>query len=254
MLESTENGIRSYQFPNLLPFPELRHAVFARTGGFSSRPFRSLNVGLSVEDNPANVEKNREAISRHFDGRDLVFVRQVHGKGVRIFAQPEGMPDGTTPLEGDAAVSNLRSKMLAIQVADCQAVLLYDPVQAVVGNVHSGWRGSILNIIGETSGTMASRFSSVPRDILAGVSPSLGPCCAEFVNHRDEIPPRFRTYRTGGDLFDFWALSHDQLRGAGVREENINISRICTKCNTDRFFSYRGEGKTGRFVALIGLA
>lgn len=253
MVESGEDGLRFHQFPNLLSFPELRHAVFTRIGGCSPRSFRSLNVGLGVGDHPAKVEKNRDTISKCFDGRDLVFVRQVHGNGVRIFAQPEGTTNGAAPFEGDAAVTDLRNRMLVIQVADCQAILLYDPVRHVIGNVHSGWRGSTLNIVGETIGMMVSHFSSAPEDILAGVSPSLGPCCAEFVNYRDEIPSRFWKYRDNGDLFDFWAISHDQLCGAGVREENIHISRICTKCNTDRFFSYRGEGQTGRFAVLIGL-
>lgn len=254
MIERDENGVRLLQFPNLLSFPELKHAVFTRRGGRSPRPFESLNVGSSVGDDPVTVEGNRAIVSEYFDGKDLVFLSQAHGKDVRLHAGLEGAPEGTVPLEGDAIVTDMRKKMLVIQVADCQAILLYDPVRHVIANVHSGWRGSILNILGESIGAMVSRFSSVPADIIAGISPSLGPCCAEFVNYRNEIPSRFWKYKDSEDLFDFWTISQDQLCETGVRKENIQISRICTKCNTDRFFSYRGEGRTGRFAVLIGLA
>ena len=254
MIERDENGVRLLQFPKLIQFPELKHAVFTRNGGYSPRPFQSLNVGMSVEDDPVTVEENRGIVSECFDGKDLVFLRQVHGKHVHLYAGSEGASEGVVPLEADAIVTDVRNKMLVIQVADCQAILLYDPVKRVIANVHSGWRGSILNILGETIGTMVLRFSSVPENIIAGISPSLGPCCADFINYRWEIPSRFWKYKDDADLFDFWTISQDQLCGAGVRTENVHISRICTRCNTYRFFSYRGEGRTGRFATLIGLA
>ena len=90
-------------------------------------------------------------------------------------------------------------------------------------------------------------------NILAGIGPSLGPCCGEFVNYRKELPEGFWKYGDDANRFDFWAVSRDQLTASGVREKNIHLSRLCTKCRTDLFFSYRGEGTTGRFMAVIGL-
>jgi copper oxidase (laccase) domain-containing protein len=81
----------------------------------------------------------------------------------------------------------------------------------------------------------------------------LGPCCAEFKNFEEEIPERFWSYRDSKKRFDFWAISTDQLRRAGVRPERIEQSGLCTKCRTDLFFSYRGEKTTGRLAAVIGL-
>jgi hypothetical protein len=100
---------------------------------------------------------------------------------------------------------------------------------------------------------MGEVFDCRTRDIIAGIGPSLGPCCAEFVNYANEIPPTFWKYKDALDHFDFWSLSRDQLRDAGLQSENICLSNLCTRCNTDRFFSYRGEGITGRFAAVIGL-
>ncbi|MBT8350952.1 MAG: laccase domain-containing protein, partial [Deltaproteobacteria bacterium] len=81
----------------------------------------------------------------------------------------------------------------------------------------------------------------------------LGPCCAEFVNYQNEIPEKLWTYKNDSNYFDFWALSSKQLCDAGVLKENIYSSEICTRCNTDLFYSFRGEGITGRFAAVIGL-
>jgi hypothetical protein len=123
----------------------------------------------------------------------------------------------------------------------------------VVANIHSGWRGSIGNIIGCTLQKMTAAFGTSAGDLVAGIGPSLGPCCAEFVHYRKEIPRSLWSYKNTDHHFNFWAISHDQLCEAGVSTEHIFASKLCTRCHTDRFFSYRGEGTTGRFAAVIGL-
>jgi copper oxidase (laccase) domain-containing protein len=100
---------------------------------------------------------------------------------------------------------------------------------------------------------MRERFGCRPSDIRAGIGPSLGPCCAEFVNYRTEIPEALWGYRRDGVLFDFWAMTRGQLTRSGVREAHIETSGICTRCRTDLFFSHRGEKHTGRFPAVIGI-
>jgi YfiH family protein len=158
-----------------------------------------------------------------------------------------------TAPSADALISAAPGKTLAIQTADCQAVLLYDPVRKAVANIHSGWRGSIQNIVGLTVQAMIKRFGSDPKDIVAGIGPSLGPCCAEFIHYRTEIPKEFWPYKNASDYFDFWKLSHDQLTDAGVPGGHILTSNLCTRCRTGLFFSYRKEKTTGRFAAVIGI-
>ena len=150
-------------------------------------------------------------------------------------------------------ITDLPGRHLVIQTADCQAVMLYDPRRRVAANVHVGWRGSAANIIGHTVARMVAGFGCRPTDMLAGIGPSLGPCCAEFKNYRREIPSEYWRYRHAGDLFDFWALSRDQLTAAGVPPAGIHVSGLCTRCETGRFFSYRAEKRTGRLAAVIGL-
>jgi hypothetical protein len=100
---------------------------------------------------------------------------------------------------------------------------------------------------------MVSNYNSSPSDIVAGIGPSLGQCCAEFTNYTLELPEPFWKYKNNNNHFDFWRLSFDQLCGAGVLKENIQISQLCTKCNQDLFFSYRRDKVTGRLANIISL-
>ncbi len=254
MISTEINGIPCFRFSHLAGFPELRHAIFTRRGGCSTGPFRSLNVGRSVGDRADAVAENRERIAACMDRKELVLVHQVHGKDVLILEKGR-MSDfsGEAPPRADALVTSDTDISLMIQTADCQAVLLYDPAQRVAGNIHSGWRGSVQNIIGHTIQTMIRHFGSDPETIYAGIGPSLGPCCAEFVNYRTEIPESLWPYRDERDRFDFWAISRDQLTAAGVLPAHIRTAGLCTRCRTDLFYSYRGEGRTGRFAAVIGM-
>jgi YfiH family protein len=256
LILTNKNGASFYQFFNFRRFSGIHHAIFTRHAGYSGGPYKSLNISFGIGDDANNVQKNRHIISQCIQGKEFVFVEQVHGDNVLII---DGCHHGdenkktASSSTGDAMVTHLRQTFLVVQVADCQSVMLYDPNREVVANIHVGWRGSIKNIIGRTLKAMVEHFGCLTSEIVAGVGPSLGPCCAEFVNYKLEIPEEFWTYKDTSHHFDFWTISRDQLVAAGVLDENITISKICTKCNTDVFFSYRGEGTTGRFAAVIGL-
>ena len=256
MIRNEKNGILFYRFESLARFPEIRHGFFTRIGGVSPAPFQSLNVGFDVGDDPGRVRENRRRIAACFGGEPMVFTRQIHGALVR-FDTGQTNSDAAFgrngPNPADALITHRPRRNLVIQVADCQAVLLYDPVRKIVANIHAGWRGSIGNIIGKTVMAMENRFGSRPADIVAGIGPSLGPCCAEFVNFKREIPEMFWRYGDSKNRFDFWALSTDQLCRAGLKPDHIELSGWCTRCRSDLFFSYRKEGMTGRMAAVIGL-
>jgi YfiH family protein len=256
MISVNQNGISFYRFKNLSACDGIAHGVFTRNAGSSQPPYASLNVSLGIGDAKQNVLLNRDIISQSMGTGELVFAHQVHGREVAVLGlenrEKGNIPDGRV-ITADAMVTDIAERHLVIQVADCQAVLLYEPTRRVVGNIHCGWRGSIQNIIGRTVEVMEADFGCRPESILAAIGPSLGPCCAEFVNYGREIPEEFWQYKDANSHFDFWSLSGDQLKAAGVDEKNIEFSRICTRCRTDEFFSYRAEKTTGRFAAVIGL-
>lgn len=226
------------------------YGIFNRHGGVSPPPFDSLNVSYGVGDEMENVRANRELIKKRLGLNHLISARQVHGSEVLVIDKPPGKDMEMTGY--DAFISNVPGVGLMVQQADCQAVLLYDHSNKVVANIHCGWRGSVTNIIGTTIDTMKNVFGTDPAGILAGVSPSLGPCCGEFVNYQRELPPDFDTFQVKPYYFDFWAISRCQLEAKGVIPANIAIAGSCTVCDP-QWFSYRREGKTGRFCSVIGL-
>ena len=130
MIFNTRNNLYYLTFSKFIPFTEIRHGIFSRIGGFSQFPFNSLNVGLSVGDVPDIVLKNRAAIAEHMGNTEPVFLHQTHETQVFVFdknTEDALSPVNSPPVSGDAMVSNVPGKTLSIQVADCQAVLLFDP-------------------------------------------------------------------------------------------------------------------------------
>jgi purine-nucleoside/S-methyl-5'-thioadenosine phosphorylase / adenosine deaminase len=253
-----EGDLRFLQFPALAAAEGVWHGIAARFSIDEDGGRTPLNLGLNCGDPEQRVWANRRRLIAAAGGQRAVFAHQVHGVQVGVWeGQGHDGPDGEHAhiyLQGDALVTDVVGTVLVIQTADCQGVLLFDPVNRVVGNVHSGWRGSIRNVVGHTVHTMVDRYGCRPEHLLCAIGPSLGPCCAEFIHYRQEIPAHYWQYRRPGDVFDFWRLSVDQLLQAGVSAEQISISGICTRCNQHLFFSYRGEGKkAGRFASAIQL-
>lgn len=246
----------SFYTSSLLSVP---HGMFRRSGGTSSAPFASLNFSEHIGDQQELVQANRARAIEALQLRSLVAVRQVHADRVLVVDQEH--PLGKNPhgeAEGyDAIISTLAGVGLLIQQADCQAILLHAPQQEVVAAVHCGWRGSVTDIIGKTIHRLQTACGVNPADLRAAVSPSLGPCCAEFINYQRELPAWMHAFQVRPMYFDFWAISQHQLMAAGVPAKHIDIAAVCTRCDHN-FFSYRraqqeSNGITGRNGSIIGL-
>ncbi len=252
---SIENPPR-LTFKNLSRVEGLVHGVFTRHGGVSATPYESLNVAWNNGDSPEAVGENLARVKNSTGAEWLVTSRQLHGDLVNFIDEQtaqklEARPPTLVSPPGDALATNLSGLGLLIKIADCQSILLVDPQSRIIANIHSGWRGSVLDIAGKTVRRL-ERFGLNPATTLAAVSPSLGPCCAEFVNYKREIPEKFWPFRVGPLHFDFWAITRSQLTAAGLGEQNIEFAAKCTVCGKSDFFSYRGEGTTGRMASIIG--
>jgi YfiH family protein len=251
----TENSIPFYRFNHLSRFAELEHIVFTRQGGVSLPPFASLNASYDTGDEPLRVRENLHLIRNATDCSSFIYARQSHSNNLVVLNQhPQFDPQLDYPLSGkDGFFTKLPGLIMMIKVADCQAILLYDPTRKVAGIVHAGWRGSVNNIVGKAIELMVAQYNSNPSDIIAGIGPSLGPCCSEFRNWQKELPANFSRFQVTANHFDFWAITQVQLIESGVMSRNIEIAGLCTKCHPEVFYSYRGEGKTGRFALAIGI-
>lgn len=244
------NGVQWYSTDLL----SASHAMFCRSGGISGPPFASLNVSFGVGDDSDSVKTNRQQLKQCLGIKYLVSTSQVHGDQVLLV---KDIRQDTEFKRSDGLITNQPGVGLLIQQADCQAVLLHDPVQKVIAAVHSGWRGSTLNIIGKTVAVMQDHHGVNPTDLRAVISPSLGPCCAQFTNYQLELPESFRAWQVQPCYFNFWAISRNQLVEAGLKNGHVETTGICTMCSRD-FFSYRravryGDGTTGRNGSVISL-
>ncbi len=253
------SDIKIYEFELLGQNSSITHGIFTRSGGTSIGTFDSLNIGVNSGDEKSAIVNNRKLIIQKMGMKPLVFLNQEHGKEIKVLKKDDNdlsqvFEPGKEVYTADGIVTDLKGVFLVIQVADCQAVMLYDPKKEVIANIHSGWRGSVQNIIGNCIEQMKTEFNCNPSDITACISPSLGPCCSEFVDYKDEIPKKLWCYKAKEKpYFDFWKISFDQLKSKGVKEENIENMKICTRCNMKEFYSYRGEKNTGRFACVISM-
>jgi YfiH family protein len=251
------NQLIIHQFQLLENVPGLVHGVYTRHGGVSVSPYDSLNVAWNNGDDAAAVHENLSRVRRSLGVRFLASSLQVHGDTIHVLDRhPPGDADSDAFLirapSGDALVTSVEDLALMIKIADCQAVFLVDPENRVVANVHCGWRGSVQNLAGKTVSLMRERYGCRPERLLAAVSPSLGPCCAEFRHYRDELPPAFWEYQVRPTYFDFWEITRRQLQEAGIKPDHIEVAGRCTVCHREDYFSYRGEKVTGRMAAVIG--
>ena len=256
LLRWTENGLAYYQFESLARFVtrgDMRHGIFTRLGGVSASPYATLNTAHTVGDEPTAVAENCRRICRVL-GADAAFVAsgyQVHGASVALIGPQDR---GRVRPETDVLLTERSGIPLMQRFADCVPLVLYDPVRRAVGLAHAGWRGTAQGVAIGAVHAMAQAFGSRPGDVIAGVGPSIGPCCYEI---GPEVAARIRAGFQEGDSWlvpqttgtihlDLRAANRQQLEVAGVGQ--IEVSGLCTACHTDEFFSHRAEkGRTGRF-------
>jgi YfiH family protein len=225
----------------------LVHGVFTRHGGSSRAPYDTLNMGYNTGDDPEKVRQNLETIKNVLQAKQLLFMNQIHKDGIKVLRHDNPVNIDKIP-EADAIITDMRDVAIMIKQADCQGIILFDPAQMILSVVHCGWRGNQCNILGTVIERMGSVFGCDPSDIIAAIGPSLGPCCAEFVTHKEIFPESFNKFMVRENFFDLWELSRYQLIDAGLKSQNIEIVGICTKCSHDIFFSYRAARITGRFA------
>ncbi len=260
MRKIIKKNLPVFQFHLLQKFSDdVEHAITSKIGGASKGPFASLNLNFTVGDKAEDVVKNREILctALGLEKQNVIGANQTHSKNILVvdekFVQFQAQNEEVDNIDG--FVTALKEIGLLIKVADCQAILIFDPVKKVIAAVHAGWKGQVQDISGEAIKIMVNDFGSRPENILVGISPSLGPCCAFFSDPAKELPPTFAPFILNEDRVDLWSYSLWQLEQHGILPENIELARVCSFCGGgEKFFSFRRDrGITGRFGALIFL-
>jgi len=252
-------GIVYYSFESLDATGEIVHGITTRHGGVSTGHWTSLNLTKGNGDDPESVEENLRRASTAFGVRreDLVSPNQRHTPNTARVTQAQC---GSIIPDTDILLTDEANVPILLRFADCTPVLLYDPVHRACAVVHSGWRGTVAGAVPAAVHAMRAAFSSRPGELIAGIGPSIGPCCYEVGDDvTDAVRQTFDRAeallpRNGGGRrhFDLWSANRRWLVEAGVRK--VEAAQLCTACHMDEFFSYRGgKGRTGHFGALMAL-
>ncbi len=210
------------QFASLIAANWLRHGFLLRVPG--------LDVRLGKEEALAALRADHDAALDQIGlgGRKRITCEQVHGSLVtRVDRHSLDIIPGC-----DGLLTDDPEVVLGIYTADCGAIFLADPMRRAIGLLHSGKKGTELDILTTAITAMTAQFGSQPNDLIV----QLAPCIR---------PPHYE--------IDFAATIARQAREAGV--VNFFDCGVSTACDPARYYSYRAEfGKTGRHLAVLGYA
>jgi YfiH family protein len=219
-----------------------------------------LNLGWTVGDDKDRVEENyrRVAAMMGVSRQKLTTTWQVHGNTI---LEADAEHSGGSLGKADGLITRTPSIPLLQRYADCTPILIYDPAHHAVGIAHAGWQGVVRRTAEALVQAMMAAYDSRPTELVGAVGPAIGPCCYEVgpevvaairaSQHDPELLLRPSSH-PGHAYLDLWAANARQLRDAGLQE--VEVAGICTACNTDMFFSHRGDrGRSGRFAATVML-
>lgn len=271
-------------------WPWLVHGFSTRSGGVTTayRPGQrsgELNLGFTSSDEREKVSENRARFLQALGvpaTMPLVTLKQIHSSSV----VPAARAASGSLCQGDGLMTVEPGLLLAIQTADCIPVLVADVKRRAVAAFHAGWRGTVKRIVEAGIGRMRVAFDSRPEELVAAIGPGIGACCyavgeevrSEFTSQfayapelffevsdsdpiRERYPMLFLTARAPGHSnlgpslhLDLMEANLRQLLDAGLRPEAITVIGDCTRCQNNRYFSYRAEqGFTGRMLSAIGI-
>lgn len=286
----TKSRIEIVRAPAFDRVPWLIHGFSTRTGGISrayapDQRAGELNLGFTEADSRENVLENRRRLLQELGAPRtavLVTLKQIHSSVIRrVTRQHAGRL-----LRGDGLITSEPGAILAIQTADCIPVLIADTKKKAVAAFHAGWRGTLKRIVENGVGRMRTEFGSRPEDLIAAIGPGIALCCyavgeevrSEFASQfayasdlfrelsesdpiREKYPLLFLTARAPGHSnlgpqlhLDLMEANRRQLLDAGLRPECVTVIGHCTRCQRNRYFSYRAaQGFTGRMFSVVGI-
>ncbi|MCI8506823.1 MAG: peptidoglycan editing factor PgeF [Lachnospiraceae bacterium] len=262
-------GVPFLSFPLLEQYESLvSHGFSTRLGGVSEGCLSSMNLGFSRGDERARVLENYRRMGRALSLplERMVLSSQTHTTNVRVVTEEDGGSGISNPLcyeDVDGLITNVRNLPLVTVYADCVPLYFVDPVHKAIGLSHSGWRGTV-NRMGEvTLKAMEKAYGTRAWEVLACIGPSI---CRDCYEVSLDVAEAFRAAfgsvaemlldekPDGKFQLDLWEANRQILLGAGVREEHLSVTDICTCCNPELLFSHRAsKGRRGNLAAFLCL-
>lgn len=228
--------------------PNVRALQTTRQGGVSAAPYDSLNLGDHVGDEPLTVARNRVLLN-HLLPSEPVWLEQAHGTLVANADNASCLP------QADACIARHRESVCVVMTADCLPVLLCDALGSVVGAAHAGWKGLVAGVIESTVLAM----NAPPQNLMVWLGPAISQDAFEvgeevraaFVAAQPQAASAFTIGQSGKWLADIYALARIRLNALGITQ--IFGGNYCTYRESEKFFSYRRDGTTGRMGTFIWL-
>ena len=259
MYREEKDGLVTYHFESFDPH-QVNHAFYTRLGGVSEGAYNQLNLGGTNGDNPEHVRENHlrlfENFGMPFESRFDVW--QVHGDTIHFADAPRPATQKHQP--GDGIFTQNPDVTLIMRFADCVPIMIHDPLKEVIGLVHAGWQGTLLEVGAVAIRAAVKEYGCDPSTMRVGIGPSICGHCyqigeevrAQFFKKWGDRASDFIAETPTGYYLDLWAANEWTLRSAGIR--HLEQSHLCTAENLHEWYSYRKEkGLTGRFAAVISL-
>lgn len=262
------DGAAYLTYKSLEEIPFINHAFSTRLGGVSKGEFESMNLSFGRGDSDECVHENYRRIckSAGFEYDSLVASAQDHHTFVRCVTKENcgvGIYKPRDMQSVDALVTNEQGVTLVTYYADCTPLFFVDTKKQVIALAHAGWRGTVGRIGGEVIKTMHDNYGCDPKDIKCAIGPAISRCCYEvdedcckhFKALTDLERERFIFPKDNGKyMIDLLETNRQILVHAGVPQENITLSDVCTRCNSELLWSHRATGgKRGGMAAFMSL-
>lgn len=231
-------------------FPELLFGMSTKSGGVSLPPY-GMNLSYNVGDVEENVRMNRAAFFREMgiNEEQITFLKQVHSTSIQYSDKGQLISDC------DAIYTDKGNVFLAVGVADCIPVFLYEPERKVVAAIHAGWRGTAGKIVLKVLRELVMKLEIDVSELIAYIGPGIsvknyevGREVAENFNEAVRIEKEEKIF------IDLKKENYNQLMNEGVRRGNIEVNEMCSYEESELLHSYRRDGlSSGRMLGVIGI-
>lgn len=257
-------------FPGIESTGLVRHLFTTRRGGVSEGIYASMNLSYTRGDRKEAVDENFRRIAEIFDELPdrIVCSDQTHTTNIRLVTEADagkGVVKNRDYTDVDGLITNVPGIILATFYADCVPLYFVDTENKAVGLSHSGWKGTV-NKMGEATLTaMKEAFGTKPEMVKAAI----GPCiCQDCYEIGEDVAGQFKEMFSGDSdkilvpgraegkyQLNLWEANKRILLNAGILPENLEVTDICTCCNSGYLFSHRAShgkrGNLGAFMELI---
>jgi YfiH family protein len=256
-------------FKNIADTNIVKHGFSTRLGGVSKEHLSSMNLSFTRGDELENVIQNYKRITNamEIEYDSLVLSYQTHTTNIKVVTKDDrgkGLTKERNYSDIDGLITNDKGVTLVTFYADCVPLFFVDPVKHAIGLSHSGWRGTVDKIGKVTVEKMIECYGTNPADMIAAIGPSI---CRDCYEVSEDVIEEFRKsfqpdvidhicYKkdNGKYQLDLWKANQYVLLEAGIKNENISVTNICTCCNPELLFSHRAsKGMRGNLAAFIGL-